>query len=225
MMDRQFMKKIRTVDGFTLVEILIATFILSVVMATVYLSYTSTLKTARQLEEEREIYKMARVTMDRIIKDLSSLQPSEDSFDLRAQKEKIGGGEFHSLSLWSASHLAFGENATEGRPAAISYYVREDEGGKSFSLWRTDVSDAKPDRGKTREEGFLLCRNVNKFNLSFFDSTDAETDSWDSSATWGEQKGNVPAAVKIELFLANLNDPEKPYKFMTRVFLPVRKTP
>jgi len=30
-------------------------------------------------------------------------------------------------------------------------------------------------------------------------------------------------AVKIELALVNINDKEKPYKFMTKVFLPVKK--
>ena len=36
-------------------------------------------------------------------------------------------------------------------------------------------------------------------------------------------KGKSPRAVKIELALVNLNDKEKPYKFMTKVFLPVKK--
>ena len=49
-----------------------------------------------------------------------------------------------------------------------------------------------------------------------------ELESWDSSSS-AEQKGKVPAAVKIELSLVNLNDKEKPYKFMTKVFLPVKK--
>ena len=50
----------------------------------------------------------------------------------------------------------------------------------------------------------------------------AELDSWDSSS-FTEQKGKSPVAVKIELALVNLNDKEKPYKFMTKVFLPVKK--
>ncbi|HUN54035.1 MAG TPA: type II secretion system protein [Smithella sp.] len=226
----RFIKKIngngvfqQTHNGFTLVEILIAIFILGLVMATVYVSYSGILKTAHQMEEERVIYKMARTSMDRMITDLSSLQPSIGAFDLRAEKIKFNNREFHTITFWSASHLAFDENEEEGCPAAIGYYVREDEDGKSFSLWRADVFASKPDKTKIANGGFIICKNVDTFKLTFYDSEGIETDVWDSSSTEGNQNGRVPAAVKIELFLVNLNDQEKPYKFMTKIFLPAKK--
>jgi prepilin-type N-terminal cleavage/methylation domain-containing protein len=209
-------------SGFTLVEILIAIFILGLVMATVYVSYSGILKTSHQLEEEGNIYKMARTSMDRMIKDLSSLQTTSGSFDLRAEKNPLSNREFYSLSFWSASHLAFGENEGTGRPAAISYYVQEDEGGGSFSLWRSDLFGAKPSPGNNPSGGFVICQNVDSWSLRFYDSKGAELDSWDSSSL-AEQHGKAPVAVKIELVLVNLNDKEKPYKFMTKVFLPVKK--
>jgi prepilin-type N-terminal cleavage/methylation domain-containing protein len=228
-MTSRFMKKINNNggfeqphSGFTLVEILIAIFILVLVMTTVYVSYSGILKTAHQMEEERDIYKMARTSMDRITKDLSSLQPSAGTFDLRVEKNKFNDREFHSISFWSASHLDFGGNE-EGRPAAISYYGKENEDGKSFSLWRADVFASKPDNTKITGGGFIICKNLDTFRLTFYDSAGGETDLWDSSSTGGNQTGKAPAAIQIELFLVNLNDQEKPYKFMTKVFLPVKK--
>ena len=209
--------------GFTLVEILIAIFILGLVMATVYVSYSGILKTSHQLEEEGNIYKMARTSLDRMIKDLSSLQTTSGSFDFRAEKKTLSNREFYSLSFWSASHLVFGENEGTGRPAEISYYVQEDEGGGGFSLWRSDLSGAKPSSGKNPGGGFVICQNVDSWSLRFYDSTGAELDSWDSSSSSSDQQGKSPRAVKIELSLVNLNDKEKPYKFMTKVFLPVKK--
>jgi prepilin-type N-terminal cleavage/methylation domain-containing protein len=220
-MTGQLMKKI-THSGFTLVEILIAIFILGLVMATVYVSYSGILKTSYQLEEEGSIYKMARTSMDRMIKDLSSLQASSGSFDLRAEKKTLSKREFYSLSFWSASHLVFGEKEGAGRPAAISYTVQEDEGGGKFSLWRSDVSGAKTSPGKNTGGGFVICKNVDSWSLRFYDSKGEELESWDSSSS-AEQEDKVPAAVKIELALVNFNDQEKPYKFMTKVFLPVKK--
>jgi general secretion pathway protein J len=215
--------------GFTLVEILIAIFILGLVMATVYASYSSILTTSHTMEEELDIYKMARAAMDRMIKDLSSLQTSSGptgssgSFDLRSEKKKLNNLEFHSLSFWSASHLAFGENQGEGRPAMIGYRVQENDDRKSYSLWRSDESGAKPDDIKNTQEGFIICKNIDTFRLTFYDANGAETDSWNSSSESAEQKGKAPAAVKIELSLVNQNDQEKPYKFMTKVFLPAQK--
>jgi len=216
------MKRI-TQNGFTLIEILIAIFILGLVMATVYASYSGILTTSRTMEKELDIYKMARTAVDRLTKDLSSLQTSAGSFDLRAEKDILNKKQFHSISFWSASHLSFGENESKERPAAISYYVREDDDGQGFSLWRSDFSGVRPDETKKPEGGFIICKNIDVFRLTFYDSENREMDSWDSSVATGDQKDKAPTAVKIELFMANDNDQEKPYKFMTKVFLPVKK--
>ncbi|GAB6268866.1 MAG: hypothetical protein STSR0002_16080 [Smithella sp.] len=208
--------------GFTLVEILIAIFILGLVMSTVYVSYSGILKTSHQMEEENNIYRMARTSMDRMIKDLSSLQTNSGSLDFRAEKKTLSNREFYSLSFWSASHLAFGENEGTGRPATISYYVQEDEGGESFSLWRSDIAGTKPDKEKNLSGGFMICQNIDSWKLRFYDFTGKELESWDSSSL-NEQKDKAPVAVKIELALVNVNDKEKPYKFMTKVFLPVKQ--
>jgi general secretion pathway protein J len=215
-------KNIHT-GGFTLVEILLAIFIFGLAMATVYAAYSGTMKVARQMEDEKKIYKMARITMDRIIKDLSSLQPSGGKFNLHAEKGILNKKEFHSLSFWSASHLPFGENEDTGRPAIINYYVREDEGGESVSLWRSDVTGAKPEETQgTLEGGYVICKNIESFRLTFYDTEERESDVWDSSNISG-QSSPVPASVRIELTMVNINEKEKPYKFMTKVYFPYKK--
>ncbi|OGP67029.1 MAG: hypothetical protein A2031_05500 [Deltaproteobacteria bacterium RBG_19FT_COMBO_43_11] len=209
--------------GFTLLEILIAIFILGVVLTTVYASYSSTLRVAHDVEYESGIYKMARISLNRMIKDLSSLQLSGDSFILRAEKKLVRKHEFVSLIFWSAAHLAFGESDISGNTANISYFVKEDEDGDSFSLWRADVPGTKPSPEKNTDGGFVLCQNIESLNLKFYDASGRETDNWDSSSLSSEQKGKAPAAIKIELSLVNVNDAEKPFKFMTKVFLPAKK--
>jgi len=219
----QQIKKNIDVKGFTLVEIMIAILILGIVLSTVYAAYSSTMKNVRDIEYQNNLYKMARTAMDRMIKDLSSLQLSAGVFDLRAERKTLSNREFYSLSFFSAAHLAFGENESEGRPAAISYYVQEDEGGGGFSLWRTDLPVAKTSPEKNVSGGFVVCSSVDSLKLRFYDSAGRELDFWDSSSYSSDQKGKAPAAVKIELALVNLNDKEKPYRFMTKVFLPVKK--
>jgi len=222
-MSDQHIKNNIGVKGFTLVEIMIAILILGLVLSTVYAAYSSTLKNVRDIEYQNNLYKIARTTMDRMIKDLSSLQPSVGAFDLRAEKKTLNNREFYSLSFFSAAHLAFDENGSEGRPAAISYYVQEDEGGGGFSLWRADLPGVKPSPGNIISGGFVICSSVDSLRLRFYDSAERELESWDSSSYSSDQKGKSPIAVKIELALVNINDKEKPYRFMTRVFLPVKK--
>jgi prepilin-type N-terminal cleavage/methylation domain-containing protein len=221
-MTLNFIRKNIHTGGFTLVEILLAIFILGLAMATVYVSYSGTMRTSHQIEDESNIYKTARVTMDRMIKDLSSLQPSGGKFDFHSEKETFNKQEFHSLSFWSASHLAFGENEDTGRPATISYYVREDNGGERFSLWRSDITGAKPEDTKETEGGYVICKNIESFRLTFYDTEERESDVWDSSSISG-QSAQIPASAKIELALVNINDKGKPYKFMTKVYFPYKK--
>jgi general secretion pathway protein J len=222
-MYHQSVKKKFSSYGFTLLEILIAIFILGVVLTTVYASYSSTLRVAHDVEYENGVYKMARISMDRMIKDLSSLQLSGDSFFLRAEKKVIGNRDFGFLVFWATAHLAFSENEVSGNPASISYFVKEDQGGRGFSLWRADVPGTKPSPGKNPDGGFVLCQNIESLSLKFYDAGGRETDHWDSSSASSEQKGKAPAAIKIEMNLVNVNDVEKPYKFMTKVFLPAKK--
>ena len=166
-MTNQHIKNNIDSKGFTLVEILIAILILGIVLSTVYAAYSSTIKNVREIEYQNNLYKMARIAMDRMIKDLSSLQLSSGVFDLRAGKKTLSSREFYSLSFFSAAHLAFGENESEGRPGTISYYVQEDEDGDGFSLWRTDLPGAKLSPGKKDSGGFVVCKNVDSWRLRF----------------------------------------------------------
>ncbi|RPH50424.1 MAG: type II secretion system protein [Desulfobacteraceae bacterium] len=210
-------------NGFTLLEILIAVFILGVVLSTVYAAYSSTLTTIKEMGDASRSYKMARITLDRIMRDLSSLQPYAGAFVLHAGDDTIGSRRFSSLSFWSAAHLAFGETEISGYPASIAYFVLEDPDGKSFSLWRSDVPDVKPWPGKMAGGGMIICQNIQTLNLKYYDESGRENDRWDTSSLSAQQKGKAPAVVQVELSLVNAREPEKPFKFMTRIFLPVEK--
>jgi len=207
-------------SGFTLLEILIAIFILSVVLTTAFVSYRYSLRIVHDITYEQEIYKMARISLDRMIKDLSSLQKSEEAFFLQSEENIIGGRKFQSLTFWSAAHLDFDEKAVEQRPTTISYFARKNESGESFSLIRNDLPGVVPAVEKRDQRGFVICENIYTLNFKFYDAGGGETEFWDSLSSSSGQKGKAPVAVKIEIALANKNDAEKPYKFMTTTFLP-----
>lgn len=208
--------------GFTLLEILIAVFILGVVFTTIYASYSGTLKVIRELDDESRAYKMARITIDRLSRDLAAIQRLDNSFVLQSEKKVIGSRVFGSIFFWSAAHLVFDEDELPGNPAAISYFVRENNDG-SFALWRSDVAGPLPSPEKKNAGGLIICQNIEAFNLIFTDEGGSEYDSWDTSAPTEPQKGKPPVFVKIELVLENGRDKDKPFKFKTKLFLPVKK--
>ena len=208
--------------GFTLLELLIAISILGVVLTTIYTAYSGVLTNIRELGEDSRIYQMARVTLDRMSRDLTSLQRSKDAFVLQSEDGTIGKRNFGAITFWSAAHLVFDEGEVSGTPAEISYFVREDKNG-GFSLWRSDVARAKPDLNKKAEGGIIICQNLQSLNFKFYNESGDEQDSWDTESSSESQKGRPPAMVQIELILANARDADKPYRFATKVFIPVKK--
>ncbi len=59
--------------GFTLLEILIAMFIFAIVLSTIYTSYTGTFRILDETKEQTDIYRMARIALERMHEDLESV--------------------------------------------------------------------------------------------------------------------------------------------------------
>jgi general secretion pathway protein J len=208
--------------GFTLIEILLAIVILGMVLSAVYAAYSGTMKIVQELEYENNVYKMARVTMDRIIRDLSSVQAVIGVYEFKADRETKSNHEWGALFFRSAAHLAFSENEIDGTLALIGYYAQEDQGGESFSLIRSDLTGTQATKEKSKNSGYVICQNIDSLVFKFYDINGKEYDSWDSTSNMETQKGKAPTAIKVELGLVNINNKEKPYKFMTKIFLPAR---
>jgi general secretion pathway protein J len=205
--------------GFTLIEIMIAVVILGLVLSTIYAAYSGTMTLTKEMEYENSVYRNARITMDRIIRDLSSLQPSGGVFKLQAEKEMPANHEFFSLFFSAAAHLAFSEKEVNGANAQIGYFVEEDSAG-GYSLRRSDLLNYQATKEKSKNSSYLLCPNIDSLILKFYDINGKEFDSWDSASGGSEQKNKAPAAIRIEIHIANINNKESPYRFMTKIYLP-----
>jgi prepilin-type N-terminal cleavage/methylation domain-containing protein len=212
----------RRQEGFTLIEILLAISILGLVLSTVWAAYSGTMTLVAEMEYENSAYRMARTVLDRMARDLSSVQQVNGAFNLEARKEHLSNHEFHAVFFSASAHLAFTENEIDGSPARIGYFAEEDAARGSFSLRRSDLQDLTASGEKSRSASFVICRNVETMILKFYDATGREYDSWDSSSTTNEQRNKAPTAVRIELVMANSYDKEKPYKFMTKIYLPAK---
>ena len=205
--------------GFTLIEIMLAVFILGLVLSTVYAAYSGTMTLVREMEYENNVYRTARTTLDRIIRDLSSVQPVGGAIKLQAEKEMLSNHEFASLLFFATAHLAFAEKEIDGGNAQIGYFVEEDANG-GYSLRRSDLLNYQATKEKSRSSSYLLCPNIDSLVFKFYDVNGKEYDSWDSASGTSEQKNKAPAAIKVELSIANSGNKEAPYRFMTKIFLP-----
>ena len=208
-------------NGFTLIEILIAIFILATVLTTVYAAYTGTFRLMKDTRRGDNIYSMARTAMNRMAKDMGSVCSRKGSF--RFVSGEIEKEDFMELSFLSSAHLNFYDEKSSGI-AVISYFVMEGNEKESCILKRKD--ELHWDKTEEAEEevskgGYILCEGLQSLIYKFYDNSGVEYDSWDSHSDLESQKDKAPAVVSIHLDFINPDDIDRPYRFMTKVFLPM----
>jgi general secretion pathway protein J len=216
--------------GFTLLEILLAFFIFSIVLTTLYTAYSGTFRNIDQAESQLASYQMARITLERMIEDLESTyfaplvedqEPVEESLwptEFVGKSDEIDG---QILRFFSTAHLVFDEEDKETGIAQITYSLRarEEEEETGFDLYRSDRSGLEQE--EEEDGGLILCEGVYAINLIYYDDRDRAHESWDSSEI--EKEGRLPVRISIVLELVNKANPEAPLKFVTGVALPMAK--
>jgi general secretion pathway protein J len=205
--------------GFTLLEVMISILILAVVVSTIYAAFSGTFRISKSTEYTEGVYRMVRITADRMLQDLESLTPLRGSYELSLSGSDIAV-ESQELSFVSSAGLSYTDgNATAN--AKIRYYLTKGPEGEGYYLWRSDTASINDMAGARVPRGFLLCSRVKTLRYTLLDSSGAEHESWDSNSRSGKDKAPVLVFVKFEFL--NEKDPRgEPYKFMTRIAIPAR---
>lgn len=216
----------RKMEGFTLIEILIAILILGVVLSTVYAAYTGTFRMVRISEDGRDIYTMGRMTLHRMIQDFNNTSPYRGTFEFYAGRTGFGNQTFPRLLFTSTVNLDLGGPKGPAGISTIEYAVETDREHEGFVLIRTETihGELEPDKQKgSKIVGFPLCKGLQSLNYKFQDLEGKEYETWDSRANSEAQKGRTPVIVAVELNLVNPDNRDQPFKFMTKVYLPVNQ--
>jgi prepilin-type N-terminal cleavage/methylation domain-containing protein len=216
----------RTGDGFTLIEILIAILILSVVLSTVYAAYTGTFRMIRISEDNRDIYTMGRMTLHRMIQDLNNMTPYRGKFEFYAKRIKSGNQTFSRLLFTSTVNLYLGGQAGPAGISTIEYVVEEDREQEGFVLMRAETVRREHEADEQKEVktvGFPLCNRIHSLNYKFYDLAGKDYEIWDSRANSGAQKDRTPVIIAVELNLVNPDNQDHPFKFTTKIYLPVNQ--
>jgi general secretion pathway protein J len=224
-----FLRKIYE-PGFTLLEILIAMFIFGIVLSTIYSSYVGTSTIIDETEYQADIYRMARVALERMYEDLESIyvpqnpEPEESDDDNMTGADFVGddreidGRDADSLRFVSRAHIVFSEEDQPSGTAEIEYYVEQNEEESHFVLYRSDTPEMEepPSKGTG---GLVLCEKLLSIDFTYYDADGGEYDNWDSTSEAFE--GKIPTRVSISLEFENKLDAEAPYKFFTTVAIPM----
>lgn len=215
-------------SGFTLLEILLAFLILSIVVTTILGSFNAVFSTTDTLENSGNYYNMAKSCLNRMKIDLEALYVTQppfykkpefddppDNYRFVGSMEDIDGTSIASLRFASRAHIPFAAG-DRGGIAEIVYYVQAQNDGRMV-LRRSDHLYPYP---QFEEKGSdpVLCRYVKSLAFKYIDADGEESETWNSDADDFDHA--TPTAIGIVL---EIGTESETYTFETTVKLAVHR--
>jgi general secretion pathway protein J len=207
-----------SIRGFTLLEILLAIFIFSIVVTTIFGSFNAVFSSADAIHQGTNLYEMGKNCMARMVADLQEIYVTRsplyakpgfndppEPYRVFGDSSYTGNGSFSRMRFTSFAHLPFGENRQEGI-AEIIYYVALTRDGDAV-LRRADTlfpyERFKDNRLDEKGSDPILCEGVKSLKFTYLDDEGAEHEYWNSESD--EFDHAAPRAVKITL---EIGDPK-----------------
>jgi general secretion pathway protein J len=178
--------------GFTLIEILIAIFIFSIIVTIIFASYNSVFVNAETTDQGIISHEMAKNCINRMIIDIESIHISRypeyeppdfddppDPYRILGGDDYVEGTRFPRLRFASLAHVSLRGKRQEGVAEVVYYVASVDK--DHFILKRSDNLLAyQPFEEKASDP--VLCENLTSLEFKYYEADGETRDSWDSDA-------------------------------------------
>ena len=221
------MRPRRRREGMTLIEIMLAIAILTMISAMVWSAFVQSSRNKDIIEDEADRYHVVRITLERMSRELSmafvsvhiNRSPSLQKMKTAFIGHDEGGGD--RLDFTSFSHQRLYRDAHESDQNELSYFVTrhpDEPGVQVLARREQNRIDEYPERGGRVQ---ILVEDVRDFQLDYLDPQSNEwLASWDSTQA-AQQPNRLPSQVRIRLTVADPSDPDQETTFATRASLPL----
>lgn len=213
-------------SGFTLLEIIVAILIFSIVITAVFNSFRTISSNAEMLQREDVYYEMAHAALSQMVRDLESVyvtQPTTykkpdfnstpDPYRVLGEPSSTGGEPFSKLQFTSLDHIAINGDESSGVAQIVYYGHKTDE--NQFVLRRSDhIWPYEPFEENVNDP--ILCEKLKSLQFRYVDADGEVHEDWDSDSK--ERDYATPRAVEIKL---EIGDPSGSISLGTIVTLPV----
>ncbi len=211
-----------TNEGFTLIEVLLAVFIASIVMTVLYASFFQIIKAKDKVEEELELYHEARVIFSKMTRDLVTAFPrgsvnsdspnSVSDFFIGSQENNFSTLTFTSLSRTPAP------DTKESDQTEISYYLEPTEDDPElFALMRRDDPTIGTDEGGSQ---YPISERIVGFTVSYIGEESLASENQELAFEWNSSEtSSLPSAVNVNIVLRSPRGDD--IEFNTLILIPV----
>ncbi len=193
-----------TNEGFTLIEVLLAVFIASIVMAVLYASFFQIIKAKDKVEQELELYHEARVIFSKMTRDIVTAFPrgSVNTVSSSTPSDFFMGsqeGNFSTLTFTSLSRTP-AKDAKESDQTEISYFLEPTEDDPNlFALMRRDDPTIGTEEGGSE---YPISERIVGFTLSYLGEASLASENQELAFEWNSSDGSsLPRAVNVNIVL------------------------
>ncbi len=201
--------------GFTIMEILIAVLLASVILGALYGSYSTVIGSTRNYRQVSDIYQVARIVLSNMSREISgAYQPlfAEEDIIFVGEEGWHEGFESDSLSMVTTTCLRGGEE--EDNYGAFEVTYRRGIGLREGLLLMNRAPFYNLEEPFEKGEDFILAEKVRALDFEYYDG-----EEWYKE--WlPEDQEKLPYAVRITLALGS-EEEEEPNRFSTVAFLPM----
>ncbi|MEO7036535.1 MAG: prepilin-type N-terminal cleavage/methylation domain-containing protein [Polyangiaceae bacterium] len=198
----------RSARGFTLVELLVAIVVLSLISVLIYSAFSSMKRSREGIQRVEDRYREGRLAMARMVREIQSAfislhQPINTSL-LVEKTAFIGttGMPADRLDFDSFSNRRIDRNSHVSDQCELSYFgsSNPDESGVTDLARRVSTTlDLDPRKGGRVD---VLATDIDLFDLQYLDPlTGAWVDTWDTTQSLTGQPARLPVQVRIVLVL------------------------
>jgi general secretion pathway protein J len=210
--------------GFTLVEVMIAIAITAFIGAIIGVSFNTTIVNKDIVESQAERYRMLRVAMSRMEREIGAAYVS-DRYDSKRYRDAFDRptnfvGAKDKLLFTSMSHQRLYADAKESDQMVVEYQVKSSPDPKAkgrSDLVRREkaVLEERMDRGGTED---TLFEGARKIEFQYWNSERKQwEDEWDTRRA--DRKSILPSRVKISLYAIDESGKDVRYTTQTRLML------
>lgn len=214
----------RRARGFTLMEVMVAVAITALMGTVVAMAFQTGFNAKDVVEGEAERYRMVRVALNRMAREIGSAYVS-DRYDLRRFRDQNDRptnfvGENDKLLFTTFAHQRLYTDVKESDQAVVEYFVenstdRAARGRQDLKRRVNPNVGERMDRGGTTD---VLFEGVKKLEFEYWNSEKKEwDDEWDTRRA--DQKSLLPTRVRITVTALDENGKEARYTTQTRIML------
>src|SRR5215470_709964 len=186
-------------QGFTLLEVLVASAILSIVLAALYGVFSRTLASKRLAEERAARARVARIVLMRIGEDLQSvLPPTTNNAFFKGETRAARNFSDDALSFVTLTHTASSRLAPEGELSEIAYLLEPDPVHTNQKQLVRRVHFVLSPPGNATEEREPLLPDVQGLRFRFFDGR-----TWREDWRPEQEQNQLPQAVEAAVDLTD----------------------